>query len=110
MLENPFSVSSLFKSNHISVCLIQISTKIPCEQLVPFRESYVVFEAIPGVLGRSVNFNITDTSIKSARVSRLLVSCDYDEINLFDPFLLFIMKQIYLLIQLFDIKLFVPLI
>ena len=35
-------------------------------------------EVIPGVLGRSVNFNIREISIKTARVSRLSVSCDYD--------------------------------
>ena len=34
------------------------------------------FEVIPGVLGRSVNFNIK-ISIKTARVSRLSVSYDY---------------------------------
>ena len=55
MLDNPFPVLSLCKLNHIS----QISTKITCKQLIPFRESYVFFEVIPGVLGRSVNFNIT---------------------------------------------------
>ena len=33
---------------------------------------------IPVVLGRSVNFNVTEISIKTARVSRLSVSCDYD--------------------------------
>ena len=27
---------------------------------MPFRESNAFFEAIPGVLGRSVNFNITE--------------------------------------------------
>ena len=42
------------------------------------------FEAIPGVLGRSVNFNITiKISIKTARVSKLSVSSDYDDIELF---------------------------
>ena len=41
-------------------------------------ESYVFFEVIPGVLGRSVNFNITEISIKTARASRLFVSCDCD--------------------------------
>ena len=59
MLDNPFPVPSLCKLNHISVCFIQISTKITCKQLIPFRESYVFFEVIPGVLGHSVNFNIT---------------------------------------------------
>ena len=58
-LENPFPVPSLCKLNHISVCFIQISTKNTCNQLIPFRESHVFLEVIPGVLGRSVNFNIT---------------------------------------------------
>ena len=57
-LGNPFPVPCLCKLNHISVCFIQISTKINCKQLIPFRESHVFFEVIPGVLGRSVNFNI----------------------------------------------------
>ena len=59
MLENPFPVPCLCKLNHISVCFIQISTKITCIQLIPFRESNFFLEVIPGVLGRSVNFNIT---------------------------------------------------
>ena len=49
----------------------QISTKIICKQLIPFRESHDFFEVIPGVLGRSVNFNITEISIKTIRVFRL---------------------------------------
>ena len=59
MLENPFLVSSLCKLNHIRLCFVQISTKSPAKLLIPFRESTVFFEVIPGVLGRSVNFNIT---------------------------------------------------
>ena len=77
MLDNPFPVPSLCKLNHISVCFIQISTKITCKQLIPFTESYVFFEVIPSVLGHSANFNITEISIKTARVSRLSISCDY---------------------------------
>ena len=50
-----------------------------CKQLIPYRESDVFFEVIPGVLGRSVNFNITKISIMTAHVSRLSVSCDYGE-------------------------------
>ena len=83
-LDNPFPVPSLCKLNHISVCFIQISTKITCKQLIPFRESHVFFEVIPGVLGRSVNFNITQISIKTAHVSRLSVSCDYGSTDLND--------------------------
>ena len=59
MLDNPFLVPSLYKLNHISLCFIQISTKSPAKLLIPFRESTVFFKAIPGVLGHSVNFNIT---------------------------------------------------
>ena len=58
-LKNPFPVTSRCKLNHISVCFIHISTKITCKQLISFRESHVFFEVILGVLGHSVNFNIT---------------------------------------------------
>ena len=72
MLNYPFpDPSCLWKFNHISVCFIQISTKISYKQVIPFRESYDFFEVIPGVLGNSVNFNITEVSVKVARVSRL---------------------------------------
>ena len=77
MLDYPFLVPPLCKLNHISLCFIQISTKSPAELLTSFRESMVFFEVIPGVLDRSVNFNITKISIKMARVSRLSGSCDY---------------------------------
>ena len=59
MLDNQFLVPSRCKFNHISLCFIQISTKSPAKLLVPFRESTVFFEVIPGVLGRSVNLNMT---------------------------------------------------
>ena len=60
MLDNPFLVPSICKLNQISLCFIQISTKSPAKLLIPFRETTVFFfEVIPGVLGRSVNFNIT---------------------------------------------------
>ena len=81
MLDNPFLVPSLCKLSHISLCFIQINTKSPAKLLVPFRESNVFFEVIPVVLGRSVNFNITKISIKTAHDSGLSVSCDYDLIN-----------------------------
>ena len=58
MLDNPFLVPSLCKLNHVSLCFIQISKKSSAKLLIPFRESTVLFEVIPGVLGRSVNFNI----------------------------------------------------
>ena len=59
VLDNPFPVPSLCQLNHISVCFIQISTKVTCKPLIPFRESHAFFEVIPSVLGHSVNFNIT---------------------------------------------------
>ena len=62
MLDNPFPVPSLCKLNHVSVCFIQISSKITCKQPIPFRESpffFFFFEVIPGVLHRLVNFNMT---------------------------------------------------
>ena len=61
-LDNPFSVPCLCKLNHISVCFIQISTKITCKYLIPYHSLQgkpCFYEVIPGVLGRSVNFNIT---------------------------------------------------
>ena len=57
MLDNPFLVPSLCKLNHISLCFIQISTKSSAKLLIPFSESTVFFEVIPGVLGCWVNFN-----------------------------------------------------
>ena len=59
MLGNPFLVPSLCKLNHISVCFIQISTKSLANSLFPSGKAMVFFEVIPGVSGRSVNFNIT---------------------------------------------------
>ena len=63
MLDNSFLFPSLCKLNHISLCFIQISTKSLAKLFFPFTENTVFFlfffEVIPGVLGRSVNFNIT---------------------------------------------------
>ena len=75
MLDNPFPVPSLCKLNHISVCLIQISTKITCKQLIPFRESNIFFWSHPWCFGPLGEFqrNIK-ISIKTARVSRLSFS------------------------------------
>ena len=58
MLENPFIVPSLSKLNHIRLYFIQISTKSPAKLLIPFKESTVYFEVIPGLLDRSVNFHM----------------------------------------------------
>ena len=83
MLDTPFPVASLCKLNHISVCFIQISTKITCKELIPFRESNVFFEVIPGVLGHSVNFSIRLRFLlrRSVFSDYLSVSCEYVFIN-----------------------------
>ena len=70
VLDNPFPVPSLCKMNHISVSFIQISTKTPTNNLFPLGKT-MFFKVIPGVLGRSVNFNITEISVKTAGISRL---------------------------------------
>ena len=71
MLENPFPVPSLCKLYHISVCFIQISTKITCKQVIPLRESHIFWRTPQsfGLLGKfQHNINI---SIKMALVPRL---------------------------------------
>ena len=79
VLDNPFPVPSLCKLNHISICFILISTKISCKQLNPLRESHVFFEVMPGVLGRSVNFNLTQRFLLRRPVfpDYLSYSCDF---------------------------------
>ena len=83
MLYNPYNpVPSLCKLNHISVCFIKTSTKITYKQLIPFRESHIFFfQVVPGVLGRSVNFNIMYRFLLRRPVftDYLSVSCDYDQ-------------------------------
>ena len=60
MLGNPFLAPSLCKLNHIiSLCFVQTSTKSPANCLFPSGKAMFFFEVIPGVLGRSVNFNKT---------------------------------------------------
>ena len=72
MLDNPFPVPSLCKLNHISVFFIQISTKITCKQLIPFRESNVFFSVHPRCFGPVGKFqHNVKISIETARVSRL---------------------------------------
>ena len=69
-----FPVPSLCKLNHISVCFIQISTKITYKQLIPFREN-MFFWSDP-----SVNFNINEKFLLGRPVfpDYLSVSCDHD--------------------------------
>ena len=77
MLDSPFLVPSLCKLNNISVCSIQISTKLPANSLFPSRKP-MFFWSHPRCFGPLSKFqhNIK-ISIKMARVSRLSVSCDY---------------------------------
>ena len=76
MLGNPFLVPSLCKLNHISLCFIQISTKLPGKLLIPFRESNVFFWSHPRCLGAPGKFpHNMKISIKTTHVSRLSVSC-----------------------------------
>ena len=78
MLENPFLVPSLCKLNHISLYFIQISTKSPAKLLTSFGESsfFLSHPQCFRPLGKfQHNMKI---SIKTAHVSRLFVSCDYD--------------------------------
>ena len=74
MLCNSFPVPSHCKLNHISICFIQISTKITCKQLIPFMERHAFFEVILGVLGCSVNFNITQRFLLRLAVFPFLVA------------------------------------
>ena len=71
-LDNPFLVPSLCKLNHISLCFIQISKKSPPKLLIPFQGKHCFFEVILGKFHHNIKI-----SIKTARVSRLSVSCDY---------------------------------
>ena len=78
MLENLFLVPSLCKLNHISLYFIQISTKSPAKLLTSFGESsfFLSHPQCFRPLGKfQHNMKI---SIKTAHVSRLFVSCDYD--------------------------------
>ena len=67
LLDNPFPVISLCKFNHISVCFIQISTKVTSKQLIPFRDS-PCFRPL-GKFQHNIKI-----SIKTTRVSSLFVS------------------------------------
>ena len=71
MLDNSFPVPSLCKLNHTTVCFIQISTKITCKQLYSLQGKQCFFKFFFSIFGRSLNFNITKISFKTACVSRL---------------------------------------
>ena len=79
MLDIPFWVPSLCKLSHISICFIRISTKITCKQLITFKESHVFFEVIPSVLGRSINFNITQRFLLRRHVFPDYLSVSYEK-------------------------------
>ena len=74
MLDNPFLVPSLCKLNHISLCFIQISTK----SAYSLQGKQCFFWSHPRCFGPLGKFqhNIK-ISIKTARLSRLSVSCDH---------------------------------
>ena len=78
MLGNPFLVPSLCKLNHINLCFIQISTK----SAYSLQGKQCFFWSHPRCFGPLGKFqhNIK-ISIKTAHVSRLSVSCDYDLMN-----------------------------
>ena len=74
MLENPFLVPSLCKLNHISLCFIQISTK----SAYSLQGKQCFFWSHPRCFGPLGKFqHKIKISIKTARVSRLSVFCDY---------------------------------
>ena len=79
MLDNPFPVPSLCKLNYISVCFIQITRKSPANSLFPSGKA-IFFWSHPQCFGPLGKFqhNIK-ISINTACVSRLSISCDYDE-------------------------------
>ena len=82
MLDNPFLVPSLCKLNHISVCLIHISTKSPANSLFPSGKA-MFFWSHPRCFGPLGKFqhNIK-ISIKTTHVSKLSVSYDYGGSNI----------------------------
>ena len=73
MLENPFQFQfpSLCKLNHISVFLSWLAKKSHANCRFPSEKAMFILKMIPDVLDHSLNFNITEISIKTVRVSRL---------------------------------------
>ena len=75
MLDNPFVVQSLCKLNHISVCFIQNSMKSPAKSY-SLQGKQCFFWSHPQCFGPLGKFHHNiKISIKTARVSRLSVSC-----------------------------------
>ena len=73
MLDNPFPVLSLCKLNHISICFIQISTKITYKQLIPFEFSEG--ENSLRVFGRGdmPRFSVSENWVEPTFLTRSLV-------------------------------------
>ena len=77
MLDKPFLVPSLCKLNDISLCFVQISSKY-LQNCLFSSESTVFFWSHPRCFRPLGKFQHNlKTSIKTARVSGLSVSCDY---------------------------------
>ena len=78
MLDNPFLVPSFCKLNHINLCFIQISTKLPANCLFSSGKAMFFFWSHPRCFEPLGKFQHSiKISIKTARVSRLSTSCDY---------------------------------
>ena len=71
MLDNPFLVPSLCKLNHISLCFIQISTKLPAKLLIPSMKVLFFWSHSRCFAPLGKFQHNKKTSIKTARVSRL---------------------------------------
>ena len=78
VLDNPYTVPSLCKLNHISDCFIQISTKISYKQVIPFRERFF-FWSDPRCFGPLGKFhqNIEILLRRPVFPDYRSVSCDY---------------------------------
>ena len=80
LLENPFPVPSLCKLNHISVFIHPDWHENHLQIARSLQRKPCFFKVIPGVLDRSVNFNITERFLLWWPLfpNYLSVSCDYD--------------------------------
>ena len=107
MLDNRFPFPSRCKLNHISVCFIQISTRITYKRLIQFRKSHFFFKVISGVLGGSVNFNKIQRFVlrRPVFLDCLSVSYDYGYSNAIaniKPYLnkhMFLNKRVFFLVS-----------
>ena len=100
MLDNPFPVTSLCKLNHISVCIIQVSTKITCKLLILSSESHAFFWSDPrcfGLLGKFQHNTIVFPDYLS-------VSCDHVQMQFLDLNLFIINASVYQLSVLHPVR------